>query len=93
MTWWTGQNLDKPVFAKDGREWHFQVWHGHLDGVYTQRIFFWDSDDSFSGLVEFTNDESRHISKLKDLFIKLANNESYRNRFQCELQFPLEGHY
>ncbi len=56
--WWKGQNLDKPRRDKTGRIWHFRVWHDFPDGVYTQRIFFWDDVQTETGLVELAGHQT-----------------------------------
>lgn len=89
--WWKGQNLDKPIIAKDGTEWHFLVWQNLVHGVHQEKIFFWDIDKKTTGIVELP--ESVHINKLKDRMKKIANDKMYRDKYICDLQFPIEKHY
>jgi hypothetical protein len=91
--WWNGQNLDKPLTGPDGRNWHFRIWQGTVDGVLVQRIFFWDESGEETGLIELHGSQALHITKLKDRMIKLVRDESYRMQFLRELQFPLERYW
>ncbi len=91
--WWNGQNLDKPVTGKDGTVWHFRVWHDQVNGVYTQRIFFWDDAKTVTGKVELAGKMTRHISRLKGLCRKLVSDATFREKFYCDLAFPLQKNY
>ena len=91
--WWRGQSLDKPIDDKSGRRWHFLVWHGHLDGRYLQRIFFWCEDFSETGILELSEDQTLHVRKLRQRISMLAKDPEYRRRFKRPLQFPIERHY
>jgi hypothetical protein len=90
MHWWTGQNLDRPIVGPDGTTWHFLVCHGPVDGVHTQRIFFWDEAKRVTGLVELRGTAALHIKRIKDRMRKIARDERYRERFLRPLQFPLQ---
>lgn len=91
--WWNGQNLEKPIKGVDGLLWHFRVWHDHIFGVYTQRIFFWDEERKNTGFAEFAGDQTLHITKIKQRIRKIVTDSSYRDRFQRQLDFPIERHY
>lgn len=91
--WWKDPAFDKIITDAHNNEWSFKVWFEVKDDNKTQRIFFWDSNKIITGMVEFKNDQSIHFKKIKDRLIKLANDESYRNRFRCSLKFPLEKYY
>lgn len=91
--WWKGQNMDKPIIAKNGEIWEFLVWHGHTDKIYNQKIYFWNKDKSTTGIIEFNEGNTIHISKLKDNMKKLANDKSFREKFLLVLKFPLEKNY
>lgn len=91
--WWNYQNLDIPRKGKDGSLWHFRVWHDPIEGNYTQRIFFWDEAKKITGYLEFSNDKTLHISKLKQRINKIITNPEYRQKFLRELNFPVEKHY
>jgi hypothetical protein len=91
--WWTGQNLARPVRSPDGRLWHFRVWHGHSDGVYRQRIFFWDESRADTGCAEFARDQALHVSRIRQRIRKLVTDAAYRARYRRELEFPVERHY
>ncbi len=88
--WWDYQNLNIPRKVKDGVLWHFRVWHDHIEGVYTQRIFFWDNDYKLTGYLEFAGNQTLHVSKIKQRMNKIISNPDYRQKFLCELNFPLE---
>ncbi len=89
--WWNGQNIEKPVRANDGRLWHFRVRQDFVNGVYSQRIFFWDEDCREMGCVELP--QALHISKIKQKLKKLVADASYRKQFRRELKFPVERYY
>ena len=91
--WWKSQNLDKPILDRSGKKWHFAVWHDHINGVYTQRIFFWNYDKSISGLLELVDSQTVHISKIKGKMKKLALNQEMREKYLCDLKFPVERNY
>lgn len=60
--WWDGQNLDKPLVGPDGAKWSFRVWHGTIEGVHCQRLFFWDEAQAETGLIELRGSETLHVS-------------------------------
>jgi hypothetical protein len=91
--WWKDQNLDKPIIGKDGKTWEFMVWHYHINGIYVQRIYFWDKDKNVTGIVELKDGNSVHVSKLKDKMKKLANDNTFRDKHLSQLKFPLEKNY
>ena len=91
--WWNGQNLDKPARDKKGRLWHFRVWHDHLDGVYTQRIFFWDDEREEMGCAELGGGETLHVSKIKQRMRKIIADPTYRASLARQLRFPVERYY
>jgi hypothetical protein len=79
--------------ARDGRVWHFRVWHDFVDGVHTERIYFWDESRELTGCAEFAADQILHISKMKQRMRKIVTDPAYRDKFRRELQFPVERHY
>ena len=91
--WWTGQNLDGPIYDKGGNPWYFRVWHDILDGNEYQKIFFWNEDRSQTGVLELTNDQVLHVRKIKQRMAKLAKDPTYRSRFLKPLEFPIERFY
>ena len=91
--WWKDQNIDKPIIAKNGETWEFQVWHDHVDGIYIQKIYFWDKDKSTTGVIELKGANAVHKDKLKDKMKKVANDKSLRDKYSFELKFPLEKNY
>ena len=91
--WWTANNMDKPIKAKDGSTWEFLVWHGVLNGASHQKIFFWDIDKKITGTLELKDGSTVHRNKIKDKIKKLANDKSYRDKYLCELKFPIEKYY
>ena len=90
--WWNGQNIDKPLPGRNGELWHFRVWHGEEDGVYLQRLYFWNELRSETGLIELRGDQCLHITKVKSRFRKLATDDEFRKQYLCPLKFPLERH-
>ena len=93
MMWWKSQNLDKSITDKSGQTWHFAIWHDQVDGVYTQRIFFWNHDKSETGQVKLVDSQTLHISRIKQKIKKMALKWELREKYLCELEFPLERHY
>jgi uncharacterized NAD(P)/FAD-binding protein YdhS len=91
--WWNGQNLEKPVTDKKGHVWHFRVWHDHLDGIYMQRIFFWNEERTETGLLELRGDRALHITRIKQRIARIVHDRAYRQQFHCTLAFPVERHY
>ena len=91
--WWSNQNLERPVRSSDGRLWYFRVWHDHVDGVYMQRIFFWDESCADTGCAEFPSDQALHVSQIKQRIRKLVTDVAYRERHRRVLEFPVERYY
>ena len=91
--WWNDKQLNQPQKAKDGSLWHFRVWHDHISGTYTQRIFFWDDECQSTGLIEFSDDQTIPKSKLRQRINKIMRNSEYRQKFLQELKFPVERNY
>lgn len=91
--WWKYQNLNKPIFGKDGKTWEFLVWHDLTNGVYIQKIYFWNQDKTITGILELNEGNTLHIRKLKDKIKKIANDIEFRNQYLCQLKFPLEKNY
>jgi hypothetical protein len=79
--------------GKDGVVWHFRVWTDHIDGKHFQRIYFCDEAQREMGCAEFADDQTLHVSKIKQRMQKVASDASYRKQFQCELRFPIERYY
>lgn len=94
MSWWRGQNIEGPLHGSDGRSWHFLVWHGQLDDcIYMQRVFFWDEDKRETGVIEFRDPDTLHISKIRDRQRKIVQDSTYRARWLQPLEFPIERHW
>ena len=91
--WWDGQNLDKTLAGPDGTRWLFRVWHGTVEGVYCQRLFFWNESKTETGLVELRGSETLHVSRVKQRLARIAGDAAYRERFARQLAFPLERHW
>ena len=91
--WWRGQNLEGPLHGPDGTAWHFSVWHDHVDGTYTQRVFFWDELREQSGVVELAGPSVLHVRRIRDLEKRIARDTEYRARWLRRLDFPLERHW
>jgi hypothetical protein len=93
MGWWRGQNLDKPIVGQDGIKWHFLVWHDSVEGIRTQRIFFWDESRTQTGLVELRGNKTLHVKRIKDRLAKIAKDRMYRNKHLRPLEFPIERYW
>ena len=91
--WWNDEYFDKKINDKNGRIWSFKVWTGPIGGLHTQRIFFWDSEKEFTGILEFKDDQTIHLKRIKDRIKKLVKEKPYRDKFICPLKFPLENNY
>ena len=91
--WWKHQNLDKPIQDSAGKRWHFRVWHDFIDGVYTQRIYFWSEDKQETGMLEFAEGQAVHVRKLKQRITKLVKDPGYRRRYRRKLRFPIDRYY
>jgi hypothetical protein len=81
---------------KNGKRWNFSVWYDvWTDGKLwiAERLFFWDDDKTFCGVVLFPPGSSVHFSRLKQLAEKLVVDPALRKQHRRELQFPLERHY
>ena len=92
--WWDHQNLDRPRLDKSAKRWNFRVWHDIGEpGRYAQRVFFWDDDRAFCGVVLLLNDGALNISRLHDLIEKLVADPEMREQHRRDLRFPLERHY
>ena len=86
----------KPRRDKDGKRWNFSIWYDvWTDGnVWSaDRLFFWDDDKTFCGVVLFPRGSAKHFSRLKQLAEKLVSDPALRKQHRRELQFPLERHY
>ena len=89
--WWDTQNLNKPRKDKSGQRWNFRVWHDHLDGEYSQCVFFWNDNRESCGVVRFS--PGVHASRLHRIIEKLVADPAMRVKHQCELRFPLKRYY
>ena len=83
----------KPDQSDSGCRGHCLVGHDHVDGIFTQRIFFWSAARDVSDLLELRGDTALHIRRLKDRIKRLANDPEYRERFKRPLEFPLERYW
>ena len=93
MTWWRGQNLEGPIRGPDGTLWNFLVWHGFVKDVYMQRIFFWNDGRMLTGLLELKQDNTLHVSKIRDRQRKIAQDAAYRAKWLQPLEFPIERYW
>ena len=85
--------MDLPRKDAAGEVWHFRVWHDHVQGLYIQRVFFWNETKTQTGVIEMKSDQVRHISRLKQVIAKLVKNPEYRARYNHEIEFPVEHKY
>jgi hypothetical protein len=91
--WIKQVGLRESIEGKKGTIWHFRYWSDLTGKAYKQRIFFWDDNYTNTGMMEFMGDQTIHWSRIKDRVIKLANEKEYREKFICELKFPVEKNY
>jgi len=94
--WWDAQNLNKPRTDKGGTKWNFRVWHtvltlGRVESV--ARVFFWDEEQSVTGVVLLGPDVSTHVRDLHSLIDKLVADPKLRAKHQRRIRFPLDRHY
>jgi hypothetical protein len=91
--WWDGQNLSGPRKSRDGRTWHFRVWHDVHRSRHVARVFFW-SDDRFARSVVILSSSSRsNLTALRALIHKLTADPTLRTKYLRDIQFPLERYY
>jgi hypothetical protein len=91
--WWTNQNLDSVRKDNSGGRWNIRVWHDHVEGIYIQRVFFWNDGKTETGVVELAGGSTLHVSRLKQLIGRLVAQPDYRRRFRTQLEFPVEREY
>lgn len=91
--WWNEKTFCKEIKDKNGRIWSFKVWHGHLEGVLTEKIFFWDSKKEITGIIVFKDDQVIHRKRINDRIKKIVKDKAYREKFLCPLKFPVENNY
>ena len=94
--WWDYQNLNKPREHKSGRLWNFRVWHEvwtEKKVLSAQRIFFWDDEKEFCGVVLLGPGSTLHVSRLHRLIDKLVADPNLPLKYRRELVFPLERKY
>jgi hypothetical protein len=93
MHWCIGQNLDKRIEGPDGTTWFFLVGTDNEEGVYVQRIFFWDEAKAITGIAEWRGDDTLHFRRIKDRMWRIAKDAEYRERFLQPLDFPVQRHW
>ena len=93
MFWMKQPGLRESIEDKNGTVWIFKYWSDINGEDCMQRVFFWDKEKLITGLMELKDGKTIHWSKIKDRVIKLANNKAYRDKFICELKFPVENNY
>jgi hypothetical protein len=93
MIWHRSQNLTGPVVDANGTAWSFLVGSDFVDGIHTQRIFFWDGTRRVTGLLELRGDTCLHVRRIRDRIKRLANDSEYRERFLRPLDFPVERYW
>ncbi len=88
--WWNDKSFDKPLSDSNGNLWHFKIQHGFENEKQVQRIFYWNSNYSETGVIELFNDQVIHKKRILDRMRKITKDETYREKFNRELQFPIE---
>lgn len=91
--WWNNQNFNKKIPSNQGKELCFKVWHGFVNKVYEQKIFFWTEDKEILGVMELKEGQTLEITKLNEKMNKLATSSSFRQKYLQALNFPLETYY
>lgn len=94
--WWDDQNLNQSRKDKSGKRWNFRVWHEVWTDtkiLSAQRIFFWDDDKAWCGVVLLMPGSTVHISRLHRIIANLVADQTLREKYRRELHFPLERHY
>jgi hypothetical protein len=79
-----------------GKRWNFRIWYDVWteEKVFTaQRLFFWDDEKNYCGVVLFPPGSTVHFSRLKKLIEKLVADPALRRLHRRDLSFPLERHY
>jgi hypothetical protein len=64
-----------------------------VDGIETQRIFFWDEPKEVTGLLELRDDACLHVRQIRDRMKRLLNDREYRRQFVRPLGFPVERYW
>lgn len=90
--WLNIQNLGMSRKDKSGNTWHFRYWEDSRNDQRTQRIFFWNTDKTETGMLELF---SPHLNRdrVKQTIAKIVSSPDYRQQYQKSLLFPLERHY
>lgn len=80
------------VYGPDGKKWFWQLECDHEeDGICSERLFFWDSTKSKTGMIEFRGEQTLHFSRIRQRVLKLAKDPEYRKQFTCGLRFLRSG--
>ena len=69
--------------APDHEQWHFRVWHGPIDDIYVQRLFFWNDSRTETGIIDLKGDQATHISRIKSRMKKIARDRHIEQVFIC----------
>ena len=81
----------KPRRDKNGKRWNFVIW-SDLHG-WAERLFFWDDEQEFCGVILFPPGRDVYFKRLKQLMEKLVADSALRKQHRRDLQFPLERYY
>ena len=91
--WWSEKVFDKAYTGKDGLIWHFKVWSDILSPNQLQCIFFWNTNQSQTGLIEYRDSQILHRRRLQDRILKIVSDQSFREKYYTPLKFTIEKHY
>ena len=71
--------------------WHFRVWHDTVNGIHTERIFFWNNVRDRTGVMEIS--PGIHVTRVHAMIEKLVADPELGKRHERLLRFPLERDY
>lgn len=91
--WWSDEAFNKAYTDRDGSTWHFKVWSDILSPSQLQCIFFWNTDQTQTGLIEYRDNQILHRRRLQDKILKIVSDQSFREKYCIPLKFPIEKNY
>jgi hypothetical protein len=89
--WWEHHKLDEARTDTRGTKWHFRVWRDV--GKHVARVFFWNDERDFTGIVLFPPGARTNFSALHGLIEKLVADPKLRAKHRRKLRFPLDRYY
>ena len=89
-------SLPKPRVDKRRKEWHFAYWcedPGAGKAEHPQQLFFWDDEQTESGVVLFQRNKTVRYSLIRSLIEKLVADPELRKAHHSPLRFPVQRYY